>query len=91
MIPLEVHSHYSLLRGTLSPKHLCDFMIKKGYTQFAIADTNNLYGMIFLYQTALERGLDMIVGATLDDAQKRKAVLLVKNITGYSNLCRLRY
>ena len=89
MIPLEVHSHYSLLRGTLSPKHLCDFMIKKGYTQFAIADTNNLYGMIFLYQTALERGLDMIVGATLDDAQKRKAVLLVKNITGYSNLCRL--
>ena len=89
MIPLEVHSHYSLLRGTLSPKHLCDFMIKKGYTQFAIADTNNLYGMIFLYQTALERGLDMIVGATLDDGQKRKVVLLVKDITGYSNLCRL--
>ncbi|MBC8376194.1 MAG: DNA polymerase III subunit alpha [FCB group bacterium] len=89
MIPLEVHSHYSLLRGTLSPKHLCDFMIKKGYTQFAIADTNNLYGMIFLYQTALERGLDMIIGATLDDAQKRKAVLLVKDNTGYSNLCRL--
>ena len=89
MIPLEVHSHYSLLRGTLSPKHLCDFMVKKGFTQFAIADTNNLYGMIFLYQTALERGLDMIVGATLDDVRKRKAVLLVKDTTGYSNLCRL--
>ncbi len=89
MIPLEVHSHYSLLRGTLSPKHLCDFVVKKGYTKFAIADTNNLYGMVFLYQTALERGLDMIVGATLDDAQKRKSVLLVKDITGYSNLCRL--
>ncbi len=89
MIPLEVHSHYSLLRGTLSPKHLCDFMAKKGYTQFAIADTNNLYGMIFLYQTARERGLDMIVGATLDDAHKRKSVLLVKDTTGYSNLCRL--
>jgi len=89
MIPLEVHSHYSLLRGTLSPKHLCDFVIKKGYKQFAIADTNNLYGMIFLYQTAVERGLDMIVGATLDDSQKHKVVLLVKDITGYSNLCRL--
>jgi len=89
MIPLEVHSHYSLLRGTLSPKHLCDFLIRKGYKQFAIADTNNLYGMIFLYQTALERGLDMIVGATLDDDHKRKAVLLVKDITGYSNLSRL--
>jgi len=89
MIPLEVHSHYSLLRGTLSPKHLCDFMIKKGHTCFAIADTNNLYGMIFLYQTALERGLDMIVGATLDDTQNHRAVLLVKDTTGYSNLCRL--
>jgi len=64
-------------------------MVKKGYTQFAIADTNNLYGMIFLYQTALERGLDMIVGATIDDPQKRKAVLLVKDSTGYSNLCHL--
>ncbi|MEA3288003.1 MAG: DNA polymerase III subunit alpha [Candidatus Marinimicrobia bacterium] len=89
MIPLEVHSHYSLLRGTLSPKHLCDFLTKKGYRQFAIADTNNLYGMIYLYQTALEHGLDMIVGATLDDVNQRKAVLLVKNMTGYSNLSRL--
>ncbi len=89
MLPLEVHSHYSLLRGTLSPKHLCNFMIKKGYTQFAIADTNNLYGMIYLYQTALEHGLDMIIGATLDDTHNRKAVLLVKNDVGYANLCRL--
>ncbi|MCF7824364.1 MAG: DNA polymerase III subunit alpha [Candidatus Marinimicrobia bacterium] len=89
MIPLEVHSHYSLLQGTLSPKHLCNFLIKKGYRQFAIADTNNLYGMIYLYQTALEHGLDMIVGATLDDAHRRKAVLLVKNSTGYMNLCQL--
>ena len=89
MIPLEVHSHYSLLRGTLSPRHLCDFLIKKGYKRFAIADTNNLYGMIFLYQTARERGLDMIIGATLDDSRKRKAVLLVKDAQGYSNLCRL--
>ena len=89
MIPLEVHSHYSLLRGTLSPKHLCDFLIKKGYTRFAIADTNNLYGMIFLYQMARERGLDMIIGATLNDIHKRKAVLLVKDGQGYSNLTRL--
>jgi len=89
MLPLEVHSHYSLLRGTLSPKHLCDFLITKGYKQFAIADTNNLYGMVFLYQTALERGLDMIIGATLNDYHKHKAVLLVKNDQGYANLCRL--
>ncbi len=89
MIPLEVHSHYSLLRGTLSPKHLCDFMIKKGYQQFAIADTNNLYGMIHLYQTAIERGLDMLIGATLDDGDSHKAVLLVKSGVGYSNLSRL--
>jgi len=89
MIPLEVHSHYSLLQGTLSPEHLCDFLIKKGYRRFAIADTNNLYGMIYLYQTALARGLDMIVGATLDDRHSRKAVLLVKDSTGYANLTRL--
>ncbi|NQV16295.1 DNA polymerase III subunit alpha, partial [bacterium] len=89
MLPLEVHSHYSLLRGTLSPKHLCDFLLQKGYKQFAIADTNNLYGMVYLYQKAVERGLDMIIGATLDDTHKRKAVLLVKNNVGYSNLSRL--
>ncbi len=89
MIPLEVHSHYSMLRGTLSPRHLCDFLIKKGYSQFAIADTNNLYGMVFLYQTARERGLDMIIGVTLTDHHKRKAVLLVKDGQGYAHLSRL--
>lgn len=89
MIPLEVHSHYSLLRGTLSPKYLCKFLLKKGYQRFAIADTNNLYGMVFLYQTAVEHGLDMIIGATLDDHKNNKAVLLVKDGVGYSNLTHL--
>ena len=89
MIPLEVHSHYSLLRGTLSPKYLCKFLHEKGYQKFAIADTNNLYGMVYLYQTALEHGLDMVVGATLDDQKGNKAVLLVKNGVGYSNLTQL--
>ncbi len=88
-VPLEVHTYYSMMRSTLPPKHLCKLLLERGYSSFALADTNNLYGMMFCHQIAREQGLDMIVGSTLNDDQKRKAVLLVKDSTGYSNLTNL--
>jgi len=88
-IPLEVHTYYSMLRSTLPPKHLFKLLTDKGFQQFALADLNNLYGMMFCHQMAREQGLDMIVGTTLNDHARRKAVLLVKDSHGYSNLTNL--
>lgn len=88
-IPLECHSHYSMLRGTLSHKFLPELLLKAGHHRFALADTDGIYGLILLNQMAEERGLEMIAGATLFDKNQRKAVLLVKNAIGYSNLTQL--
>ena len=87
--PLEVHTHYSMLRSTLPPRHLLTLLRKQGQGRFALADLNNLYGMLFCYQLAREQGVDMIVGSTLWDDARRKAVLLVKDSRGYSNLTNL--
>ena len=88
-IPLECHSHYSMLRGTLSHKFLPELLLKAGHRRFALADTDGIYGLILLNQMAVERQMEMIAGVTLFDKNQRKAVLLVKNATGYSNLTQL--
>lgn len=88
-VPLECHSHYSMLRGTLSHQYLPELLLKAGHQRFALTDTDGIYGLILLNQMAEERGMEMIAGATLFDKHGRKAVLLVKNATGYSNLTQL--
>jgi len=88
-IPLECHSHYSLLRGTLSHKFLPALLLQAGHRRFALADTDGVYGLILLNQMAEEHGLDMLAGATLVDGNRHKAVLLVKNAAGYSHLTQL--
>jgi error-prone DNA polymerase len=89
-VPLACHSYYSMMSGTLSPEYLCKMLKSKGHTQFAIADDENFYGLIFLAQTAMEYGLDMAVGATFQSENgENSTLLLVKDREGYANLCQL--
>lgn len=88
-VPLECHSHYSMLRGTLSHKFLPELLLKAGHKRFALADTDGVYGLILLNQMAVEHQMEMIAGVTLFDKKLQKAVLLVKNAAGYSNLTQL--
>ena len=54
----------------------------------ALTDINGLYGAVFFIQEAMEAGLKPILGSELVHGENR-AVLLVKNLHGYANLCRL--
>jgi DNA polymerase-3 subunit alpha/error-prone DNA polymerase len=90
MIPLIVHSHYSLMWGTASPRQVCRAARQLGYERLALTDTDNLYGLWpFLAACRLE-GLTPIVGAEVTDpGSGRRAVCLVETEKGYRNLCRL--
>lgn len=90
MVPLTVRSHYSLMWGTDSPAAICRAARRMGYERLALTDTDNLYGLWPFLSACREEGLSPIVGAEVTDPHTRhRAVCLVKDPTGYANLCRL--
>jgi len=90
MVPLIVHSYYSLMRGTRSPQKLCAAARQMGYRRLALTDRDNLYGLWPFLNACRREGLTPIVGAEVTDPQPgRRAVCLVQEEAGYRNLCRL--
>ncbi|BBO72885.1 DNA-directed DNA polymerase [Desulfosarcina widdelii] len=90
MVPLTTRSHYSLMQGTDSPAAICRAARRMGYDRLALTDTDNLYGLWKFLQACKEEGLVPIVGAEISDPHTGdRAVCLVKNPTGYANLCQL--
>ena len=87
-IHLNIHSHYSKGWGIATIEGLCRSAREQGMKRLALTDTNGLYGLIFFLQTAREMGIHPIVGSEIR-ADDRRAVLLVRNLTGYANLCRI--
>ncbi len=90
MIPLTVRSYYSLMWGTCSPERICVVAKQRGYTQLALTDTDNLYGLWPFLKSCERENITPIVGAELTDPVSGcRAVCLVENEQGYGNLCRL--
>jgi error-prone DNA polymerase len=87
----ELHclSHFSFGRGASSAGELFERAKQQGYTALAITDECTLAGIVRAHVAARDAGMKLIVGSefTLDDGLK--LVLLVEDITGYRNLCRL--
>ena len=88
MIALGLHSHFSLMRATASPRALCRDAVAKGYATLALTDTNNLYGLWPFLTACKETGITPIIGADIRAGTKR-LFALVKDLEGYRNLCRL--
>jgi len=90
MIPLTTRSHYSMMWGTASPEELVKTAKRCGYNQLALTDTDNLYGLWPFLHACKREGITPIVGCELTDPTTfERAICLVENETGYSNLCRL--
>jgi len=87
-VHLNVHSHYSKGWGIPTLEELCQAAKAQGMDRLALTDINGLYGLIFFLQTAKEMGIRPIVGSELTTDDHR-AVLLVRNLGGYANLCRM--
>lgn len=85
---LHVHSLYSPMSGVASLEALCTAAQAQQVTHLALTDTNGLYGAVRFLEVARQAHLKPILGAELTHEQHR-AVLLVKTLEGYANLCRL--
>ena len=87
---LHTYSHYSLLEGLLSPADLARLAVENGMKAIALTDHRCLSGMVEFSQACDQEGIQPIFGMTVDVEWQRQVgemVLLVKDRTGWSNLC----
>ncbi len=89
VIPLRVHSHWSLLEGVPSIAEIVDFARDTGLPAIALTDTHALYGAIEFVQRCRKANLQPIIGVDFTFERDHALVLLACSMIGYANLCRL--
>lgn len=101
VVPLHLHTEYSLLDGAIRIKDLVEFAKENDMPAVAITDHGVMYGDMELYTTAKEAGIKPILGSefyfhngdiTEHDKNNNPCyhlILLAKNKEGYQNLIKL--
>jgi DNA polymerase III alpha subunit len=91
MIPLHVHSNYSLLKGTSRIEELVNEAVKNKLNYLALTDTNGMYGLIQFAKDAKQKKIKPILGSVINDPDDDSiyAVFLAKNNSGYADLCKI--
>jgi DNA polymerase-3 subunit alpha len=102
-VPLHIHSQYSILDSTISIPALVQRASQYKLPALALTDQGNLYGAVDFFKECKKEKIKPILGCELYVApasrfEKKKQgnvragypiVLLVKDETGYRNLCKL--
>lgn len=102
-VHLHLHSNFSLLDGTISIPDLIDRAHEYKMPAVAVTDHGNIFSAIDFYKEAMKKGVKPIIGCEVYIAARSRfdktpngigqstthLVLLVKNETGYRNLCKL--
>ncbi len=91
MIPLHVHSNYSLLQGEVTIENLVTKAKEYNLKSLALTDTNGMYGLVAFAKKCNENGVKPIFGAYVDVPNNAEinCIVLVKNNDGFSELCKL--
>ncbi len=79
-----VRSWYSFLRGTSSPTALVDRAKELGIRALALTDDEGLYGSVEFWKRCRAVGIHPVLGARVGGV-----LYLIRNRTGYGNLCRI--
>jgi len=91
MHPLNVHSNFSLLQGTISVEGLIQYAKSKNLKSLVLSDTNGMYGLVKFAKLAKEENIKPIFGTVITELKNREVsvLLLAKNNSGYATLCRI--
>ncbi|WP_228431142.1 DNA polymerase III subunit alpha [Baekduia soli] len=99
-VELHCHSAFSFLDGASLPDELVAAAQERGHQALALTDHNTVSGSMEFAQAASSMGVRAIHGAEVDvadpagspdapDPPARHVTLLVRDATGWRNLCRL--
>ena len=86
---LHCHSAFSFLDGASHPTELVAAALRQGHTALALTDHDSLSGSMEFAQACQALGLRAIHGAEVTLEDDRHITLLVRDETGWRNLCRL--
>ncbi len=97
-VHLHVHTHYSMQSSPIFPGQLFTKAAGFGMSSVAVTDYCAIFNMPELFSDARNAGIKLIIGSellllesdshqTARNAVSPSLVLLVKNETGYKNLC----
>ncbi|GJM00290.1 MAG: DNA-directed DNA polymerase [Methyloligella sp.] len=65
-IHLRVHSAYSLLEGALPVERLVNYAVDENMPALGLTDTNNLFGALEFSEKCVGKGVQPLIGCTLD-------------------------
>lgn len=85
--PLGFRSHFSLLRGYLSPEEICRQAQAWGCKAVGLTDINNLYALPRFLTAAQGLGLKPVVGSVVQRGGGKLFTAYVLNRQGYARLC----
>lgn len=100
-VPLQVKTHYSLLKSPVRPTDLLEHCKKHKFPSVAITDYGSIGGCVNIFKTFKDSGIKPILGTTLhisqgDSTDKSKnnhgfgyLTLLAKNKAGWSELIKI--
>ena len=91
IIPLRVHSHWSLLAGVPSVEDLVTHTHRLDLPALALADTNALHGVLEFVQRCRAIGLQPIVGVDFTFESSHSLVLSARSTVGYGQRPRLEF
>ncbi|MFM2009048.1 MAG: hypothetical protein RIR02_998, partial [Pseudomonadota bacterium] len=94
-IHLRLHSEFSIADGLVRIDEVVKAAAADQQPALAITDLSNLFGMVKFYNKARSAGLKPLIGCDVwisndvDSDKPHRLLLLVKNHTGYLQLCEL--
>jgi DNA polymerase-3 subunit alpha len=89
---LHVHSEYSLMESTIRIKGLVNAAVKNGMDAVALTDKYVMSGAVEFYKEAISKNIKPIIGCEVQVIRSgmiSHLIILIKNMTGYENLCQL--
>ncbi|MFO7729492.1 MAG: PHP domain-containing protein [Spirochaetia bacterium] len=81
---IHCRSHYSLLRGVLSPEQVVEAAASQSAQAVGIADVNGFYGLIRFAAAARRRGLKALYSTAIYDQENYLCSLLCLNSAGFA-------
>jgi DNA polymerase III subunit alpha len=93
-VHLRLHTEFSVTDGILRIKDAVDLAVKYQMYALPLTDLHNIFGLVKFYKVCRDKGIKPIIGAELnvegdDDTNHYKILVLVKNLSGYRDLCKL--
>ena len=82
--PIHLRSHYSLLRGCLSPEEICRYAAEKNYPAVGMADVNNFYGIVRFIREAQRWGIKPLCGAAVYSNGEHLFTAYCRNLKGFT-------